>query len=132
MYKIDILMSFNRSKYDTCSYKQNLQENVSTLSYILSPMFHEHKNKCRHQLGFIGGTSVSHIKGNLVDLDSELRGQTRYISKCGNNQYVPTGDGIIQNDKTPPINTTALHLPACQSIMYRSIPLPPKMNYNNC
>ena len=125
-------MSFNRTKYDTCSYKQNLQENVSTLGYILSPINWEHKDKCRHQLGFVGGTSVSHIKGNMVDLDSELRGQTRFISKCGTNMYIPTNDGIIKNDKTAPIDTSMLHLPACQSIMYRSIPLPPKMNLNNC
>lgn len=125
-------MSFNRTKYDNCSYKQNLQNNVSTLSYILSPMQWEHGDKCRHQLGWVGGTSVSHIQGNFVDLDSELRGQTRYISKCGNNMYVPTDDGIIKNDKTAPINTTALHLPTCQSIMYRSTPLPPKMNFNKC
>jgi hypothetical protein len=125
-------MSFNRTKYDTCSYKQNLQQSVSTLSYILSPMNFEHKDKCRHQLGLIGGTAVSHIKGNMVDLDSELRGQTRYISKCGNNMYVPTDDGIIKNDKTQPIDTTALHLPYCQSIMYHSVPLPPKMDFNHC
>lgn len=125
-------MSFNRTKYDNCSYKQNLQNNVSTLSYILSPMNWEHNDKCRHQLGLVGGTSVSHIQGNFVDLDSELRGQTRYISKCGTNMYVPTNDGIIKNDKTPPINTSSLHLPACQSIMYRSVPLPPQMKFNNC
>jgi hypothetical protein len=125
-------MSFNRTKYDTCSYKQNLQGNVSTLSYIMSPMYFEHKDKCRHQLGLVGGTTVSHIKGNLVDLDSELRGQTRYISKCGGNMYVPTDDGIIKNDKTQPIDTTMLHLPSCQTIMYRGVPLPPKMNFNHC
>jgi hypothetical protein len=125
-------MSFNRTIYDTCSYKQDLQENVSTLSYILSHFRYEHKDKCRHQLGLLGGTSVSHVKGNLVDLDSELRGQTRIISKCGNNLYVPTEDGIIKNDKTPPIDTTMLHLPSCQSIMYRSVPMPPQMDYNHC
>ena len=79
-------MSFNRTTYDNCSYKQELQGNVSTLQYLLSPYRYEHANKCRHQLGFIGGTSVSHIKGNLVDLDSELRGQTRIVSKCNTNQ----------------------------------------------
>lgn len=125
-------MSFNRTTYDTCSYNQELQENVSTLSYILSPYRYEHKDKCRHQLGFIGGTAVSHVQGNMVDLDSELRGQTRYLSKCGANQYVPTDDGIIKNDKTAPIDTTMLHLPACQSIMYRETPLPPKIKYNHC
>lgn len=125
-------MSFNRTIYDTCSYKQNLQESVSTLSYILSPYRYEHKDKCRHVLGLIGGTNVSHITGNMVDLDSELRGQTRYINKCGDNMYIPSDDGIIKNDKTPPIDTKALHLPSCQNIMYRSIPLPEKMQFNNC
>jgi len=125
-------MSFNRTIYDNCSYKQDLQENVSTLSYILSPYRYEHKDKCRNQLGLIGGTSVSHIKGNLVDLDSELRGQTRIISKCQANSYVPTNDGIIKNDKTEPIDTTMLHLPSCQTIMYRAVPAPPDMNYNHC
>ena len=93
-------MSFNRTKYDTCSYKQNLEESVNTLGYILTPFRYEHKDKCRHQLGFIGGTSVSHIQGNMVDLESELRGQTRFISKCGTNYYIPTNDNIIKNDKT--------------------------------
>jgi hypothetical protein len=125
-------MSFNRTKYDTCSYKQNLEESVNTLGYILTPFRYEHKDKCRHQLGFIGGTSVSHIQGNMVDLESELRGQTRFISKCGTNYYIPTNDNMIKNDKTEPINTTMKHLSPCQSIMYRSIPLPPKMKISSC
>lgn len=125
-------MSFNRSKYDTCAYKYDLQNNVSTLDYILSDIRYNNVNKCRHQLGLIGGTNVSHIKGNIVDLESELRGQTRLLSKCQNNLYVPTNDNIIKNDKTEAIDTTMQHLPSCQTIMYRSIPLPPKMNLNNC
>jgi hypothetical protein len=125
-------MSFNRSIYDTCSYKQDLQGNVSVLGYVLSPIRYEHKDKCRHQLGLVGGTNVSHIQGNLVDLDSELRGQTRILSKCQNNLYVPTNDGIIKNDKTPEISTNMKHLPSCQFISYRSIPAPPPMQVNNC
>ena len=65
-------MSFNRTKYDNCSYKQDLKSSVETLSHILFPSRYEHKDKCIHQLGFLGGTAVSHIQGNLVDLDSEL------------------------------------------------------------
>lgn len=125
-------MSFNRTKYDNCSYKQDLKSSVDTLSHILSPYRYEHKDKCIHQLGFLGGTAVSHIQGNLVDLDSELRGQTRILTKCYANQYVPSADNMINNDKTPPINTTMNHLPSCQSIMYRSIPLPPPIKINNC
>jgi hypothetical protein len=125
-------MSFNRTKYDNCSYKVDLKTNVDTLSHILSPYRYEHKDKCMHQLGFVGGTAVSHIQGNLVDLDSELRGQTRIITRCPTNQYVPSDDNIVNNDKTSPINTNMNHLPSCQSIMYRSVPLPPPIKINNC
>ena len=125
-------MSFNRPKYDTCSYKQDLQSSVDTLAHILSPYRYEHKDKCIHEFGFVGGTAVSHIQGNLVDLDSELRGQTRIITKCNNNQYKPSENGIVNNDKTTPINTNMTHLPTCQAIMYRSVPLPPPIKINNC
>ena len=125
-------MSFNRTKYDNCSYKVELQSSVDTLGYILSPQRYENKNKCMHQLGFVGGTAVSHIAGNLVDLESELRGQTRIISRCSANQYKPTDDNMITNDKTEPINITMKYLPTCQSIMYRSVPLPPPIHINNC
>ncbi len=125
-------MSFNRTKYDNCSYKQDLKTSVDTLSHILAPYRYEHKDKCMHQLGFVGGTAVSHIQGNLVDLDSELRGQTRIISRCSANQYKPTDDNLITNDKTEPINTTMNNLPTCQAIMYRSVPLPPPIHINNC
>lgn len=125
-------MSFNRSKYDTCTYKCDLQNNVSTLGYILYPLRYNRDDKCRHQLGFLDGTNVSHISGNLIDLESELKGQTRLLSKCDNNKYIPTNDNMIKNDKTPPIDTTMKHLPSCQAITYRSVNLPPKMKFFNC
>ena len=125
-------MSFNRTKYDNCSYKEDLKTSVDTLSHILAPYRYEHKDKCMHKLGFVGGTAVSHIQGDLVDLESELRGQTRIISRCSANQYKPTNDNIITNDKTEPINTTMKNLPSCQAIMYRSVPLPPPIHINNC
>jgi len=117
-------MSFNRLTYDTCNYKQNLNESVSSLTYVLDTARYEHKQKCRHNLGLVGGSAVSHVSGNLVDLESELRGQTRFASKCPCNQYMPSANGVIKNDKTAPINTTMKHLPSCQMIGYRAIPLP--------
>lgn len=125
-------MSFNRTKYDNCSYKVELQSSVDTLGYILSPQRYENKNKCMHQLGFVGGTAVSHIAGNLVDLESELRGQTRIISKCPTNSYMPSDSDLITNDKTEPINKQMKHLPTCQAIMYREVPAPSPLKINNC
>jgi hypothetical protein len=117
-------MSFNRSKYDDCSYKNNLNRNIGVLGYILDINNHEHVKPCRHQLGWLSGNNVSHIKGNIIDLESDLRNQTRYISKATNSSYIPSTDGFIYNDKTNPINTKPLHLNGCQTIAYKSITLP--------
>lgn len=126
-------MSFNHLNTDHCTYKRNLKENVGILSYILSPFRYEHANKCRHELGLVGGTAVSHVTGNLVDVESELKGQTRFLTKCASHMHKPLQNGeSIVNDKTRPIDTRMLHLPACQMISYKSVPLPPSMNIPSC
>ena len=103
---------------------------MSILSYIMSPYRFEHTEKCRHELGLLGGTAVSHVQGNLVDLESDLRGQTRFLTKCADKQYKPVRDNdMILNDKTDPIDTAKLHLPACQMISYKGVPLPPPMRH---
>ena len=134
-------MSFNRLRYDNCAYSQELNESVGTLSYVLDPSKYENCNKCRMELGIIGGTNVSHIKGNLVDLETDLRGTTRNASKCPTKKYqnpCPTGDmNTCQPDKivlrgngcNQPrvIDTSMQHLPSCQMIRYKAIPLEPSM-----
>jgi len=126
-------MSFNRMAYDDCKYRRELRQNVSIFSHIVEPRRFEHTDKCRHELGLVGGTTVSHVKGSLVDLDSELRGQTRYVSKCGGNMYTPPPPGEpIRNDKTAPISTAPEHLKSCQMIAYPAVPLPPKVEVPRC
>lgn len=118
-------MSFNRPSYDHCTYSRHLKESVSILEYTLSPYRYEHTDKCRHELGLVGGSAVSHVNGNLVDMESELRGQTRYLSKCERTAPRPLQEGgVIVNDKTAPISTAKKHLPACQMIKYPAVPLP--------
>lgn len=121
-------MSFNKLTYDNCNYVRHLNESVTILDYVLAPIRHENPHKCRHNLGLVGGTAVSHIKGNLVDLESDLRGQTRYLSDCIDNQWKPLKPGQdIVNDKTPPISTVSEHLPACQMFPIKNTPLPDRL-----
>lgn len=118
-------MSFNHLSDDTCTYSRRLKENITILTYTMSPHRFEHTKKCRHELGLVGGTAVSHVKGDLVDLESDLRGQTRFITKCAQRQHHPLAVGEpIVNDKTKPINVGLQHLPACQMISYKAVPLP--------
>lgn len=118
-------MSFNKSSYDPATYKRMLGENVSILDYVMDGARFENPHKCRHELGLAAGPAVSHIEGNLVDLESDLRGQTRLLGMCAGRQYAPPRDGLIRNDKTPPINTRPQHLRTCQMFAYPATPLPP-------
>ncbi len=139
-------MSSNRLMYDTCEYKTRLNESVSSLEYTLNPMRNENCNKCRMELGTIGGTNVSHIKGNLVDLETDLLGITRKASLCptqkftsscalGNMANCQPGNITIQGDhcgKQRVIDTTPIHLKSCNMVRYKPTPMPPKPDYSNC
>ena len=75
-------MSSNRLPYDTCAYKTALKQSTDQLSHIIEPNRYYHCNQCRNELGLIGGNNVSQIRGNLVDLENDLRGTTRNASLC--------------------------------------------------
>ena len=138
-------MSSNRLIYDSCAYKHDLVQSVGPLEYMLNPIKFENTSKCRMELGLLGGTAVSHVKGNLVDLETDLRGQTRRTTKCPSKLYqnpCPQGDmtackpGPIhipgdasQTERT--IDTTMMHLPSCQMIRYKPVPLPGPLDFNH-
>ncbi len=139
-------MSFNRLIYDDCSYAQELSQTTSILSYQLDPNRYYNCNACRNTLGLVGGNNVSIAKnGNLVDIESDLMG-IRPLSKCPEMKYMnpcPTGDMNSCQQKqifirgTPTtkarvIDTTPHHLPACQMIRYKPIPMPPSMRMPTC
>jgi hypothetical protein len=121
-------MSSNRLMYDTCEYKNKLKQNDSSLDFILDPIKFEHSRKCRNEFGLLGGTNVSHVKGNLVDLENDLRGQTRPNTTCSEYLHKPIDGQFItsthpfKTNPTSKIDTTLEHLPSCQMIDYPAIP----------
>lgn len=130
-------MSYNRLSYDTCEYKKRLQQSVGPLQYVLNPMKYENCNKCRHEFGLVDGPAVSQVVGNLVDLENDLRGQTRQFSLCPSMKYQPspgTTIDIVGNGCNQPrqIDITKKHLPSCQFIRYKPVPLPPKLPIEMC
>ena len=109
-------------------------------------MRNENCNKCRMELGTVGGTNVSHIKGNLVDLETDLLGITRKASLCptqkftsacarGNMANCQPENIVIRGENCGTnrvIDTTPLHLKSCNMIRYKPTPMPPKPDYSNC
>ena len=128
-------MSSNRLIYDTSAFKTRLTDSTTPLAYHLNPMKYENCQKCRSELGLFGGPAVSQIKGNLVDLENELRGQTRLNSQCPQTRYNPTNKLYTKHtdlNKAVEIDTELLHLPSCQMIRYKPIPLPDPIIIEHC
>jgi len=130
-------MSYNRLRYDQCAYKTEINQSVGPLEYLLNPMKYENCQKCRHEFGLVGGSDVSQIKGNLVDLENDLRGQTRQNTKCPGLKYAPTEGNTIQVAGTAcnssrQIDLTPVHLPPCQMLRFPPTVLPGAPQYDSC
>lgn len=124
--------------YDECAYKQDLAQSVNPLGYILDPIKYENCGQCRMELGIVGGTAVSHISGNLVDLENDLRNQNRPNTRCPSYKYQPPTDNFLQGKEYikpvchPMIDTTPKHLKPCQMVDYGAVPATPSLNLYSC
>ena len=127
-------MSFSNLKYDKCQYLADVKQSMNTADWILDPNRFESTSKCFNQFGLVGGTTVSHAKGNLVDVESDLRGTTRMNSKCPTMKYsnpCPMGDmntcqpqkiyiAQTPNQQGRIVDLTPKHLNSCQMVQYKN------------
>jgi len=131
-------MSSNRLLYDKCNYAKLQSESVNQLSYILDSNKFLTNSPCRMELGIVGGNNISNIKGNITDIETDLRGITRNNSRCpiNKNSWIEKNGQI----KIPAqlakcelvINTKKQHLPPCQMINYDPVELPKQYDMPKC
>jgi len=102
--------------------KENPQHYDDLTSQFVSP------NPQRHVLGIVGGNEVSLIKGNMVDLESDLRGITIPITFAPWREYQPPQQKkeiVRENTKSNlTIDIQKAHLPAYQMIGYPAVVAP--------
>ncbi len=115
-------MSSNRLIYDECAYQKTLQQSTGPYEYMLYPGKFENCAKCRIEFGTVGGNGVSLFSGNLVDLESDLRGQTRQASMCPSTMYNP-------NQR---MNGSLVNQPACQMQYYPKMPTQKPFTPQSC
>lgn len=123
------------------------QQSAGMFAYTQMPSKFENPNKCRNALGLVGGSEVSNISGNLVDLESDLLGITRVQSKCVARQYAPAcplgGPGCPDmppsfsfREKTSgevrTVNTEPVHLPGCQYTTFPGVGYPEPLETKTC
>lgn len=120
----------NRLIYDNCAYARTLNESVAPINYLLDPVKYEHCSKCRIELGLVGGAGVSHISGNLVDLENDLRGQNRPNTHCPAYKFTPSSKTYVQGKEYikpvchPKVDTTPVHMRSCQMHDWPGVPMP--------
>ena len=124
-------MSFNHLKYDTCAYRKNLEQSTGPLRYAMYPGKYNHCEPCRVEQGILGGNVVSIFRGNLVDLESDLRGQTRPASQCPDHKYNPwCRNNDCQNgypSGSQDCQALLQHQPSCRMVQYPPVVLPEEL-----
>lgn len=70
-----------RNMYDNETYKKRMLESTEPLEYIMNSYKNKHTNNRMNLNGTIGGNNVSIIKGNIIDLESKLRGTDSKLQK---------------------------------------------------
>jgi len=66
--------------------------------YTQIPQKYYHPNGGRNALGLVGGNEVTQASGNLVDVESDLRGTTRDLSNYPGRKYqssCPLGSNLV-------------------------------------
>ena len=129
----------NKLMYDNCATTEAINQSVSPLHYMLDPIKYEHCNKCRIELGLVGGTAVSHVNGDLVALENNLIGLDRPGTLCSSYKFTPPAPGAPLQGREyikpvchPEIDTSMRHLRPCQMHDFPSIPEAPRMIPYEC
>jgi hypothetical protein len=110
-------------------FTQGWERTENPQAYDIQPATQVHVAPKRHMLGMVGGNDVSVISGNVVDLESDLRGITRVNTFAPWRSYQPpAGDQAVIRRSTPKgqviIDTRLKHLPAMQAWGYATVHAP--------
>jgi hypothetical protein len=123
------------------------QQSSGMFAYTQMPVKFTHPKQCRNALGLVGGSEVSNISGNVVDLESDLLGITRSQSKCVARQYAPAcplgGPGCPDMPPTfsfrdratgavSVVETAPRHLPTCQMMTLPGVGSPATLKTSTC
>jgi hypothetical protein len=133
-------MSYTRLPYDVCAYSSSLNQSVAPLSYLLDPIKYQHCQKCRMEHGVLGGTIVSHVaEDHLINLENDLRGQTRPVTRCPQYKYLPGGPSVVPPSVEyikpvvhPHIDGQLHHLRGCQMFGTLETPMEPVYSKFSC
>lgn len=135
-------MAFTHLNFDACSYKQQLAESVGTWAYVIDPVRYYHPEPRRMAFGILGGNTVSIVgNGQMTDLESDLFGIDRKLSRCDALKYInPCSTGEMNtchprqivmrgnpSNHGRVLDLTPMHLPEAQMFSFKPVQVDPYM-----
>lgn len=81
--------SFTNSLYDECNLEKKHQESTGAFSWITDPIY-EHKESCYVESSPFMHNQFKSIPAMAVDIENDLRNQTRLLSRCPSTRFDPS------------------------------------------
>lgn len=116
--------------YDESAVREAIRQSTSPLSYAMFEQKFNNCNKCRVDFGVVGGQDVSLTGRNMVDVESDLQGRTRKLSKATCGSYQPRcakNGGVCKSASGLPFDCDECqedkrHLRTCNMVQYKPRP----------
>jgi hypothetical protein len=117
--------------------KHPFEASENPQTYVESPFSYVSKTPARHVLGIVGGNEVSLPAGNMIDVESDLRGLNLPLTHSPARQYqAPPAEQATIYRKNTKVNMTidvrSRHLPAIQMWPYAPSFAPVPMSVQQC
>lgn len=90
--------SFTNSLYDNCNLQQKQAETTGPFKWITEPIYENKTNCFVNEAPFMHNT-FKNIPSSSVDIESDLRNQTRLLSRCNSSRFDPTKTHNCQDCK---------------------------------
>lgn len=82
--------SWTRTPYDPCAYQKDLSQSTSELNFRLDPIRYYAPSQQFVPFGLGPGNAIgAPVGADAVDIESELRNQTRLLTKCPEKKFLP-------------------------------------------
>ena len=89
---------FTNSLYDSCNLDKKNQESTGPFNWMTDPNIKESSQACHVGFSPFMQNQFNSVPFNKIDAESELRNQTRKLSRCPTTQFDPTKFTPINND----------------------------------
>jgi hypothetical protein len=89
--------SFTRSKYDECALNKSNKESTSPFDWVTDKSIVESKEVCFQAASPFMHNPYKSIPKDIIDVESDLRGQNIKLSKCPETKFNPNKSNPVKN-----------------------------------